>query len=253
MKKWILGISFLILLSCERKTEINNSSDSMVESYTKILEVSQKTSEGDIQFIEEKIISQISNFPKCMYVNSKEGLRVHSEPSINSNRIGSYIYGQRVIIHEKSDMPVTIDSITNYWIKVGGSFYTGGGSFSYEGKTYYNGWVFGGYLSEQLPEDAPIVIGYWDNENDNNKCWIFTANNRYIEGVKGSSGRVGAWSLKNNILAIFTEPDVEEDFGELEVEITVIELIINSQNNILLNYQNGEIIKLLRNDKDVLW
>jgi HSP20 family molecular chaperone IbpA len=200
---------------------------------------------------------QEKDFPMAMYVNSKEGLRVRLEPFINSDTISIYVHGQRVIVHGKSKEPVTIDNITNYWVEVGGTFYTGGGSFRYKGETYYKGWVFGGYLSEQLPENAPVVIGYWDDENDDNKIWTFTANHDYIEGYKGTSGNAGTWSLKNKILTIITIPYVEpipySKVEKPEGETTVIDLTVINRNKIILKYKNGEIINLIRNDKDGLW
>jgi hypothetical protein len=196
-------------------------------------------------------------FPRVMYVNSKEGLRVRLEPSTNSPRIGSYVYGQRVILHEKSSSLDIIDGITGYWYKAGGSYYTGGGSFEYKGETYYRVWIFGGYLSEQLPEDAPVVIGNWDVEDNNRRGWTFSANNRYIEGINYTgSANSGKWSLKNNILTITSKPPMEDiflkDFDESTLEPIIINVTVNNRNNIILKYPDGETVKLIRNDKEGL-
>jgi len=71
--------------------------------------------------IEESIIQTqvpITIFPKIMYVISKEGLRIRSEPSINSDINGLLIYGQRIVIHEKSNVVDTINGLTDYWYRL---------------------------------------------------------------------------------------------------------------------------------------
>jgi len=209
----IILILFVFFISCNKTNKILNYDEILIED-NDIQNINEFEYENN-QYDFTK--SQEMDFPKVMYVNSREGLNVRLEPFINSIVLSKYIHGQRVIVHGKSNELVTIDGITNYWVEVGGTFYTGGGSFEYEGMTYYRGWVFSGYLSEKLPENAPVIIGYWDNENDNNKIWTFTANHKYIEGYKGTSGNAGTWSLNDNILTIITIPYVEPiPFSDIE-------------------------------------
>jgi hypothetical protein len=84
--------------------------------------------------------AKASDFPSVLYVNSTNGLRGRAEPSTNSRVIETLLYGERVVILDRSSAPVTIDGITDYW--------------------YFNGrmWFFGGYLSENFPSDIKRVI-----------------------------------------------------------------------------------------------
>jgi hypothetical protein len=87
----------------------------------------------------QKISSQTNELPVNMYVTSKEGLNVRSTPSLNGNRIATLIFGQQVGVYEKGPNE-TIDGITDYWYRI----YFSGISSDY-------GWVFGGYLSKEVP------------------------------------------------------------------------------------------------------
>jgi len=88
-------------------------------------------------------------FPKVMYVNSKEGLIQRKSPSLNGERIGVFLHGERIIVYEKGDN-ITIDGISNFWYRA----------------HVYNGWgwVFGGYLSEELPIDVESILGTWNTD-----------------------------------------------------------------------------------------
>jgi hypothetical protein len=120
-----------------------------------------------------KLFAQASEFPKIMYIISEEGLWIRTEPSLNSNKIGIFLYGERIRVYEKNNMPVTIDGITSHWYKTSGKFY--------EGKWYNSAWVFGGYLSEQFPDDAPVILGYWDVVDKSRNYYFFSADQTYLE------------------------------------------------------------------------
>ena len=89
-------------------------------------------------------VKQITSFPKIMYSNAKAGVRKRSEPSVNSVRIGVYLYGEKIQIIGGTDKPVTIDGVTDYWYKTKAGF-------DFEGTYYEYSWVFGGFLSEKPP------------------------------------------------------------------------------------------------------
>jgi hypothetical protein len=112
------------------------------------------------------LFSQSFERGKVMHVNSPEGLRIRAEPSINSRIVGINSYGQCIVLDEKSDVAVTIDGITAYWYK----------SFNYKGG---NGWVFGGYLSENLPPNVPIISGIWEVENNGTFLYCFDIDHTY--------------------------------------------------------------------------
>jgi hypothetical protein len=189
------------------------------------------------------LFSQATEFPKIMYVNSKEGLRLRLEPSINSNIIGIVLHGERIRIYEKSSTLITIDGITDYWYRTDGKYY--------EGKWYSSAWVFGGYLTEKLPEDVSAILGYWDVVGKNRNYYNFRPDYTFTEGYKETDrGFYGTWSINGNILTIIiTRPIMDSDeIVEYKPETIKINLIINNRDDIILNYPNGEIIKLVRNN-----
>jgi hypothetical protein len=191
------------------------------------------------------LFSQTTEFPKVMYVNSKEGLRLRLEPSLDSSRIGVVLHGERIRVYEKSSIPISIDGITGYWFRTDGKYY--------EGKWYTWAWVFGGYLTEQLPEDVPAILGYWDVVDKSRNYYSFRPDHTFSEGYKETDrGFRGTWSINNNLLTIIiTGPIMDSYFDEIieyKPETIIINLTIHNRDDIILNYPNGEIIKLRRNN-----
>ncbi|MDR1147466.1 MAG: SH3 domain-containing protein [Spirochaetaceae bacterium] len=194
--------------------------------------------------------SQLHILPKIMYVTSKEGLRVRSVPSTNGEIVGTLQYGERVIVKSRNtarwplngigpdDIISTIDEVYDYWYRLDDSH-----------------WVFGGYLSEVLPPDAPIVLGVWENVPCT-ELYIFSPNNSFQGGFAFKGGAwYGKWRLNGNQLIIVMDtisPDSEplRDIDRTEV----IEIQIIDRNHIILNYQpdenypNRKIVKLIRSD-----
>ena len=89
----------------------------------------------------------ITEFPKTMYANAKAGLRMRSEPSLESKRIGSYPYGEQIQVLERSSTTTTIDGVTAHWYKTKVDI-------TFEKVNYKYAWVFGGFLSESSPTAA---------------------------------------------------------------------------------------------------
>jgi hypothetical protein len=181
------------------------------------------------------LFSQSFESGKIMYVNSPEGLRIRAEPSINSRVVGMNSYGQCIWLLERSDVAVTIDGITAYWYNSSNG--SGG-----------NGWVFGGYLSENLPSNVPIISGIWEAENNRRLVYSFDLNHRYWIGRKESGGgRSGEWELSGNTL-ILREDGYE--YGEIvpqEIYRYIISFINNNYIILRENRNEGEI-KLIRSN-----
>jgi hypothetical protein len=88
-----------------------------------------------------------------MYVDSPDGLRVHSSPNIDSEKIFLLQNKSRVDILQTNDEKVNIDGVLGNWVLI---------------KTNaVRGWVFGGYLVQEL-----------DNATDN---WINCKTYKYIK------------------------------------------------------------------------
>jgi hypothetical protein len=167
---------------------------------------------------------------KIMYVTSKEGLRKRSDPTVEGNITGILIYGDRIIVDMRTDNYDTIDNIADYWYRI-----------RYE----YDGWVFGGYISEDFPSDLLIIIGLWEDEESTDIIYSFRSNNNYKKGRKDSEWfRIGKWELNGNMLTLVADENAYEKLGNQEIEEANI-LIIN-MNNILLEYKDEKIITLIR-------
>ena len=174
--------------------------------------------------------SQSSEDSKIMYVTSKEGLRQRMEPSINSESIGVFLFGERIIVYERGPME-TINGITNYW-------YRSHTAHSSTNNIHSWCWVFGGYLSNELPEDAVVILGRWDDINDNRWVYEFDPNNGYMRGIN-NSGMLerGKWVLDGNTITITFAPD----------DIEIVILTVLDRNNILLDFPDRQVI-LRRNN-----
>jgi hypothetical protein len=167
-----------------------------------------------------------ADFLKTMYVTSKEGLRVRSEPCIDDNIIRTLSYGEEVIVYDKQKEPVTIDDITDYWYKI---------------VALNEEWIFGGYLSEDITNDIieDILTGLWDDVNNERRYVYFTPDNhRYMEGYKETDmGIWGKWEVNGNTVTLTLDsagngyvidpPDI------VKGQITVIDKI-----NIQIQYPN---------------
>jgi hypothetical protein len=175
------------------------------------------------------LFSQSSEIGKVMYVNSIEGLRIRTEPAINSSILGTFLYGESIVIEEKTSMTITIDGITDYWYKL----------------HFGKGWVFGGYLSENLPSNALTILGYWEVEPNRIHMYYFSPTYDYKIGRKESEWfEIGKWELKENILT-FVEQEYVED-GSVNQKITRVIVSIMNNNYIRLKYTNGREINLVR-------
>ena len=125
-------------------------------------------------------------FPRVMYVNSIEGLNLRNEPSLNGNKIGALLHGERILVYEWSNS-VTINGISNFWYRTKRS------------GTNLFGWVFGGYLSEDFPIDADVILGMWNTDQGKRMYWYFGPDYKFNSGVKETDrGIYGDWNRQFN-------------------------------------------------------
>jgi hypothetical protein len=190
---WFFLIIFPVFISCNRNKSIN--------SYETIVENTTVESEG-FDILLDGNVNNPSEFPKIMYVNSIEGLRVRTEPSIHENIDGVLLYGSRIIIQEKSDIVDTISEISAYWYKIG----------HYRNRDgWVSGWVFGGYISEELPSNLPIILGKWDNINSKiafdyfieSISFLPDSEFRHTFRKETSNGIWGSYNIEDNNITIF--------------------------------------------------
>ena len=187
MTKIICFLLPIFIISCSRNNQITISQEFRLENNKTIVEstVENIDSVNNIRSMDK------TNLPMIMYVNSKEGLRIRSEPSINGNVNGLLLYGERIVIWEKSIEIDTINNIIDFWYRL-------------ELDSRRNDWVFGGYITENLPSDLPIILGKWDNIIHQREYYYFAPNNEYSSGLKESSNGIWvSWSLNNEKILIF--------------------------------------------------
>ena len=172
--------------------------------------------------------------PAVRYVTSKEGLNKRDTPSISSKKIGTLLYGSRIVAQERSVNMETIDGITDYWYKC-----NHGGWF----------WVFGGYLSTTMPEDTAPVLGDWNTNRGERDYWYFQPDHAVSSGIKETDrGWMGTWELHGNKLTIKTTPN-EFSVGKYrESQTFEIILTIINRDKILLEFNDGNKEILDRNN-----
>ena len=193
-------------------------------------------------FMDISVFSQTltEGFPKLMYVTARSGLRERSIPSTNGNIMDTLHYGDFVQVFHRQNNPVTINGITDYW-------------YSTRYSNNSDRWVFGGYLSEELPLDLPVIIGKWNIIGEEQMFVQFYPNSNYGHGVKETSAATGGvWRINGNRISVdltLYPPPGEE--GEVEYETIYIQLTVIDRNNIELSYSRpmygSSRIRLTRN------
>ena len=182
------------------------------------------------------IYCQSSNFPQIMYVVAREGLRKRAGPSINENIEGILLYGERIVVFDRSSSVETINGITAYWYRTFGQWTNTG---------YRWTWVFGGFLSENLPLDVPVHFGLWEEFENNRHIYLFLPNGIYRQGIKNSEWfRSGRWELNEDEFIIITEYFRNERLEIPEMENVKINII--DRNNIILTFPDGNQDNLVR-------
>jgi hypothetical protein len=200
--------------------------------------------EGNIENYGQNI--DISEFPKIMYVDSIENLRVRSEPSIHGNINGLLLFGTRIIIREKSEMVDTIDEISSYWYRIG----------DYRNRDgWVSGWVFGGYISEEFPSHLPIILGKWDNVNSEIafgyfiEAISFLPDNEFRHSFRKETSDMiwGDWELLGETIKIYNIKIGLDNNGIIS-DPDEIKLRIIDKNNMVLAFSNNRIVEYRRSD-----
>lgn len=87
-----------------------------------------------------------------LYVSAKNGLRLRTEPGMESKTITTIPYDEQVTVIEKLKSPVIIDNKDGFWTKVK------------TGK--HEGWVFGAYLRKDSEKDfLEYTANYLNHKN----------------------------------------------------------------------------------------
>jgi hypothetical protein len=177
------------------------------------------------------VFPQEKDFHDVMYVTSKEGLRLCIEPALNSRRIHTFAYGEILVIRERSDFTETIDGITACWYKTWAPWPI---------KEDW-GWVFGGYLSDTLPLNVPVIIGHWVSEDDDRLyCYFRVTSHDYSIWYKDTSaGSDGKWELEGNIIKVKVKDHVDPSGTGNKEFVDRMQLTVINRNKIWLDYLNS--------------
>jgi hypothetical protein len=187
-------------------------------------------------FIFSLSIVYTEELPSIKYVNSNDGLNCRDSPSVLGERLGTLLHGSRFVAHEKSSRKETIDDITDFWYRCSGSI-SGGGFY----------WVFGGYLSDLIPDDTDPFLGYWDTDRGSRDFWHFFPDHTVNSGRKETDiGWIGTWELSGDKIIIRKRPI--ESYEPIEHEILEIVIKVINRNRIDLHFSDGSKECLTRNN-----
>ncbi len=135
--KYCMYLMIILLISgCTKQdTPSSNDTEMSIENETALDE--ELVLENDVIEPDAPELPE----PYRMYINSLEGLRVRDVPSLEGNRVALLADLTEVLVLTEGSDIVTIDGIHNRWM------YIESGAIE--------GWVFGGYLSEEKVNKVP--------------------------------------------------------------------------------------------------
>ena len=181
-----------------------------------------------------KADADTEEFPLVKYVATKDGLNVRESPSASSNKVGTFLYGERVVLWERSTHQETIDGITSYWYR--GDFYQSIG-IPWDDSRRDNLWIFGGYLSSTMPEDVSPVLGKWDTDRRKNLAWRFSPDGTGSLFIKDGHGQGFDWVLVGDRLTATVYIDRQYEGNEIEIWEMIVAVI--NHDKIVLTFPDG--------------
>lgn len=187
MKKLLFILSLAICFSaCTKKS--TDSTESLISSQEKVSEPSapsaanetNESNEFDLPVMDEAKtpkIQTVSEELNIYAVNSFEGLRVRSTPSVDGTKIGVLEYQETVACLSRETEKIVLDGISSSWYKVK-SLDTG-----------LEGYVFGGYLTPLHSVKYPAA--------DRNRYAVDSE--KILSLIDESSGIETDWKLEDGI------------------------------------------------------
>jgi hypothetical protein len=243
---FLLVIFILGIVGCKNRNDEQNSflDDFQIEE---ILGDTDSTLYITSNMELEIVPNVIHDLRSVMYVNLRSGIKGYAEPSENSSVIRTLLHGQRIVIDERTEQLYTIDGITNYWYRT--NFWDEARAWSFADRF----WLFGAYLSENLPIDVYTFLGKWHYRDDAVSEWdceFITHYNFYTDGSYRRDGRmhilnIGTWIIDGNIITIQSHSHGGFEWNE-EYEILNLQILIIDSNNINLLWFDGNISELVR-------
>jgi len=218
MNKITISIIYFLLLiiSCNNKTQNNNVENNSI--------------------IEQEKNTNINEPNKKMYVNASSGLRVRINPSTEDEMIGLLDNYTEVNILMEENNFVEINNVVGKWVYI---------------NTPIEGWIFNGFLSEEIQIDPNVIVGLWQILNyrtDYGNYFYFGMDNAFRYGLTETSMVFeGRWSLVKNVITITNLKYIGySDEKEDEMAPFIILLNIIDNNNIELTDSNWLGYNILR-------
>jgi len=218
---FLFVIIVLFGISCERKNNVvkNNNTDENKNQDLEDWQIQmEKYKDFKIDYTDNKYgafdNNKVANYDikRRLFVTNINGLEERVSPSVDSRVLRKYLYCEMIYVHDKSEEPVTIDGVTGYWYKMNdlNSPYTDTSENIYS-------YVFGGYLSEELPKDAPrtILNGYWNGTGRNeNLSYLFSGNTYIIWAFFGEMEERGTFSVVEDKIIFNQNYFIAYHFGD---------------------------------------
>ena len=181
-----------------------------------------------------------------LYVNATEGLRVRDSASLYSKKIGT-LFDRMVVKVVSIGNEAEIDGIKSNWVQILLPIET-----INTGSNVY-GWVFGGYLTENL---FPFSTEKWSDADlqrylsrfswvSDNRYRKFSPEGKYFFGLlesgMGGSGKYSV-SIKNKTITLSVSYGDEEYKGPVEKEI--YKILDIKEDSLLLEIKGSEVTLL---------
>jgi len=223
----------LLSISCERNDNNKNKSAEQINIQNETKIEIERTEQNNYEFTD--ITNADRNSRKIMFVSNIQGLQERLSPSIDGKITGRFLYCEIIAVYDKSEEPVTIDGITDYWYKMAEST----GYYSEETEYGRFSFVFGGHISETLPSDATIteLNGSWLGTAENETIsYVFFGNFYNFRPIYGWVENKGTFSITNDTIVFNQIRTIIHRHGE-KANINELNIIsthtYNLNNNIL--------------------
>ena len=186
------------------------------------------------------IICQVDPIHREKYflVTSRIGLKLRNEPSKEAKIIDTIPFGTFIYVDNMTSELEIVDEISNIWYK-----------------TRFNekdGWVFGGYIDKRIEENP--LIGKWRFKNIESYIWKYFWEGTYLYGLEQTDNVYsGEYNLLGNRLILKENQYSIEDYqnGEMilnSIIIFNIEIVFINIDYIILKYEDGKEIELIRDE-----
>jgi len=84
-------------------------------------------------------------------------------------------------------------------------------------------WLFGGFLSPEIPDDVSPLLGHWNTDRGEWFVWDFWPNNTGSFSIRNGHGILFNWTLIEDTLTLISIPTYEFEESETMVAIVFVD------------------------------